>query len=469
MLLKISTTYSPATDLGYLLHKHPGRVQAFKLNFGVANVVYSHADENRCTCALAVDVDPVALVRDHQGPESFALSQYVNDRPYAASSFLSVAIAQVFGSALSGTCASRPELCETAIPLEAFITSVPTRGREGAVERLFEPLGYSVTVEPLTLDDRFPSFGGPRYANVTLRGTIKLVDLLSHLYVLIPVLDGDKHYWIGNDEVEKLLRHGEGWLANHPEKSFIVDRYLMRRRNLTTAALERLVAQDAAAESDEAVDRAAQAEEQAERPIRLNDQRLDAVTNALLASGATSVLDLGCSNGNLLKRLLAEKQFARIVGYDVSYRALEIAAARLRLEQMHESKRNRIELIHGSLVYRDRRLEGFDAAAVVEVIEHLDPPRLAAFERSLFAFARPRTIVLTTPNVEYNTLFEGMTPGTLRHRDHRFEWTRAEFQRWATRVATAYGYCVKFEPIGPVDADKGSPTQMAVFTIGGVA
>jgi 3' terminal RNA ribose 2'-O-methyltransferase Hen1 len=466
VLLTLSTTHSPATDLGYLLHKNPGRAQSFKLNFGVAHVVYPQADDRRCTCALAVDIDPVALVRDRQGPDSFSLSQYVNDRPYAASSLLSVAIAQVFGTALSGICKSRQELCDKAIPLEATIASVPSRGREGAVERLFEPLGYTVTVEPLTLDERFPSFGGPRYANVSLRGTVKLADLLSHLYVLLPVLDGDKHYWIGQDEVEKLLRHGEGWLASHPEKPFIVDRYLMRRRHLTAAALERLVDDKPLEEQEVQSEASEQHEEQAERPIRLNDQRMDAVMAALVESGAKSVLDLGCSNGNLLKRLLAETQFTRIVGYDVSHRALEVAADRLRLERLHEAKRDRIELMHGSLVYRDRRLESFDAAAVIEVVEHLDPPRLAAFERGIFAFARPRTVVLTTPNVEYNVLFEGMEPGKLRHRDHRFEWTRAAFQMWANRVAATYGYTVRFEPIGPVHPEHGSPTQMTIFTTG---
>jgi len=339
MLLTITTTHRPATDLGYLLHKNPARPQAKDLAFGVAHVVYPEAADDRCTAALLVNVDPVGLVRGRRGPpgEGFALEQYVNDRPYAASSLLSVAIAQTFGTALAGTCKQRPELAETPIPLEATVASVPARSGPPVLETLFGPLGYAVSAEPQPLDERFPSFGGPRYFNLTLTGTVRLVDLLSHLYVLLPVLDGDKHYWIGEDEVQKLLRHGEGWLASHPAKPFIVERYLMRRGHLTRLALAQLAEEQP--EEEDAIERADEPEQATERPLRLNDQRHDAVVGRLLASGAASVLDLGCSNGVLLRRLLDERQFTRVVGYDVSHRALEIAADRLRLDQMHETKR----------------------------------------------------------------------------------------------------------------------------------
>ena len=120
-------------------------------------------------------------------------------------------------------------------------------------------------------------------------------------------------------------------------------------------------------------------------------------------------------------------------------------------------------MIHGSLTYRDRRLEGFAAAAVVEVIEHLDPPRLSAFERAVFEFAKPRTVVLTTPNREYNVTWENVGTGKLRHPDHRFEWTRQEFRDWAEGISGRYGYSVRFLPVGPVDEALGSPTQMGVF------
>ena len=466
MLLTLTTTHAPATDLGFLLHKNPARPQSFELSFGHAHVFYPEADERRCSAALLLEVDPVGLVRNRRGPagEGFALEQYVNDRPYVASSFLSVAIAQVFGSALSGHSRERPDLVTTPIPLVAKISALPCRGGEPLLRRLFEPLGYAVSATRHPLDGQFPEWGdGPYYA-VELTGTATLQALLRHLYVLIPVLDNDKHYWIGDEEVQKLLRHGEEWLAGHPEKEQIVHRYLKHRKHLAREALARLLEEDQQ-EVDEAEAEHAGEEERVEEKVALNEQRLGAVVAALQAAGAKRVVDLGCGSGKLLARLMGEKQFEHVAGMDVSHRALEIAADRLDLERLPEKQRQRLHLFQGSLTYRDKRLAGFDAAAVVEVVEHLDPPRLAAFERVLFEFARPQSVVLTTPNAEYNVKFETLPAGQFRHKDHRFEWTRAQFQGWAEGVAERFGYVVRFLPVGPDDAQLGPPTQMAMFEV----
>lgn len=467
MLLTVTTTHAPATDLGYLLHKNPARPQAFSLAFGTAHVFYPEASADRCTAALLLDVDPVGLVRSRRGPagEGFALEQYVNDRPYAASSFLSVAISQVYGSALAGTSKDRPDLAKTPIPLVARVAVVPCRGGEAFLRGLFEPLGYAVTATQHPLDERFPEWGEGHYFTVELSATVTLHDLLTHLYVLVPVLDNDKHYWIGDDEVEKLLRHGDPWLAAHPLREQIVRRYLKHRKHLADRALAQLVEGDAD-EAEQAEERHASEEEQVERRISLNEHRQNTVLSVLRAAGAKRVLDLGCSYGNLLRRLMEDRQFERIVGLDVSHRALEIAADRLHLDRLPERQRARIELLHGSLIYRDSRLNGFDAAAVVEVIEHLDEPRLAAFERVLFEFARPPTVVVTTPNVEYNVRFDTLPAGQFRHRDHRFEWTREQFQAWATAVADRFGYTARFLPVGPEDPEVGPATQMGVFLRG---
>ena len=465
MLLTISTAYSPATDLGYLLHKHPARIQSFGLAFGQAHVFYPEARTEKCTAALLLDVDAVGLIRRPHGQfaENFALAQYVSDRPYVASSFLSVAIARVFSSALSGKCKERPELAETEIPLKVKLSILPCRGGEKLLRRLFEPLGYTVEAERHALDTRFPDWGESRYFTVTLETTCRLSELLTHLYILMPVLDDEKHYWVGDAEIEKLLKHSNDWLADHPEQESIVRRYLKHQRRLTRQALAQLREEDAQ-EADETVQ--AQEEEQVEKWIGLNEIRLATVTEVLKQCGARRVLDLGCGEGKLLRKLLAEKQFEEIVGMDVSHHALRIAQERLNYDRLTEKQKQRLCLFQGSLSYRDKRLVGYDGAAVIEVIEHLDLPRLAAFERGLFEFACPRTVVLTTPNIEYNVKFENLQAGRFRHKDHRFEWTRDEFQSWAVGVAKRFDYTVVFHPIGPETEDVGSPTQMAVFTRG---
>lgn len=464
MLLTIATTHQPATDLGYLLHKNPARLHAFDLSFGQAHVFYPEATAERCTAALLLDVDPVGLVRNRRGPagEGGTLDQYVNDRPYVASSLLSVAISRVFGSALGGRSKQRPDLVQTPIPLHAKLSVVPCRGGEGFLRRLFEPLGYEVIARRHALDKAFPEWGDSRYYTVELIGNARLQDLLTHIYVLIPVLDNEKHYWVGDDEVEKLLRHGAGWLPSHPEKEEITRRYLKYRRDLAQEALARLVDGETP-DPDVAVAVHDSEEEAVERSLNLNEQRLNAVLAALKSAGARRVLDLGCGEGKLLRVLLEDRSFDQIVGVDVSHRALAVAHERLRLERLPERQRARITLMQGSLMYRDRRLAGFDGAAVVEVIEHLDQPRLAAFERVLFEFAKPATVVLTTPNVEYNVRFDGLPAGSFRHKDHRFEWTRSEFRNWAEGVAAKHGYTVRFLPVGPEDVAVGAPTQMAIF------
>lgn len=465
MLLTIRTTHAPAADLGYLLHKNPSRTQSFDLSFGRAHVFYSELSDEAATAAVLLDVDPVGLVRRRRGPagEGGALEQYVNDRPYVASSFLSVAIAQVLGSAMAGRSKERPELAATAIPLQATLAVLPCRGGEDFLRRLFEPLGYAVEATPHALSSDQPEWGPSRYYTVTLTATCRLSELLTHLYVLVPVLDDGKHYWVGDEEVEKLLRHGAGWLERHPERDLIARRYLRHQRSLVDEAIRQLTADVEPADDTAELERDAE-ELDLERPLSLHERRLEMVTATLKEHGARRVIDLGCGEGKLLRLLLQDRQFEAIVGMDVAYRSLEIASERLHLDRMPPKQSERIRLLHGSLMYRDARLAGYDAAAVVEVIEHLDAPRLAAFERALFEFARPQTAVITTPNAEYNSHWPSLPAGRFRHKDHRFEWSRAEFATWARAVAERFGYQVEFRPVGDEDPLLGPPSQMGVFT-----
>ena len=458
MLLTLSTTQSPATDLGFLLHKHPDRVQAFSLPFGKAHVFYPEATEERCTAALLLDIDPVGLVRRGRGASSFALAEYVNDRPYVASSFMSVALVNVLKSAMAGTCEGHEELASSSIPLEAWLPVVPARGGEPLVRGLFEPLGYELRVTQIPLDPNFPDWGEGRHIGLSIAGECRVAELLTHLYVLLPVLDDEKHYWVDETEIDKLMRRGEGWLARHPERDLIVRRYLKNQASLFYPAFARL---DEDAPTNE-LDEPEQEQVGGER-VSLRDQRLAAVQSVLKGSGARRVLDLGCGSGALLERLLRDG-YQEIIGVDVSVRALEQAARKLKLDEMHDDQRRRITLLHSPLTYRDKRLAGFDAAALVEVIEHLDPPRLAAIEENIFGSARPATVIVTTPNSEYNVRWQGLAEDRLRHADHRFEWTRAEFTAWSAAVGSRHDYAVRHLPIGDEDPEVGPPTQMAVFT-----
>lgn len=465
MLLTVTTTHQPATDLGYLLHKHPDRVQEFKQSFGTVTVFYPEATHERCTVALMLTVDPVRLARSRaKNAPDFSLAQYVNDRSYAASSLLGVAMADVFSTARSGRCNANQELADSAIPLEILIPVLPCRGGAEIAHRLFEPLGWTVEAEPIALDDATPAWGDSRYVRLSLTGVVRLADALNQLHVLLPVLDESKHYWQGSDEVDKLLRSGGGWLVAHPEANLITRRYLGRGGGLTHTALARLA--ELGDEAEEAVEPAAEEEvlQPEERRIPLNMQRHDAVHQALLDLGARSVIDLGCGPGQFLDRLVKTPAFSRVAGSDVSTRSLQYAARRLRVEQMSERQSERVELFQSALTYEDERFAGFDAAVLMEVVEHVDPPRLAALERVVFGAARPGAVIVTTPNSEYNARYDGLVG--LRHPDHRFEWTRAEFADWSDRVATTHGYRVERRGVGDRDDAQGTPTQMAIFTRG---
>jgi len=463
MLLSVSTTHRPATDLGFLLHKNPQHAQVFGQSYGQAHVFYPEATDERCTAALLLEVDPIDLVRGPKGRSTpdFSLGHYVNDRPYAATSFLAVALGQVFRTAMRGECKARPELAATPIPLEISIPALPCRGGAEIAIDLFAPLGWDVEATPISLDPAFPEWGDSRYVRLTLRGTMRLADALNHVYVLLPVLDDAKHYWVSNEEIDKLVRAGEGWLATHPMRDLITRRYLAHQRHLTVDAMARLADIDDA--EVEALDNADDAPV-APASIPLAEARRTAIIEVLREVGAHRVLDMGCGPGALLSELVKDPSFTAIVGTDVSYRSLQAAERRLRVGRMPEHQRDRLTLFQSSLTYRDTRLRGYDAAVLMEVVEHIDPPRLPALEQSVFGDAAPRVIIVTTPNVEYNVRYEGLAPDSMRHNDHRFEWTRAEFAAWAGDVAAAYGYGLRYLPVGDDDPEVGPPTQMAVFT-----
>ncbi|QBJ98096.1 3' terminal RNA ribose 2'-O-methyltransferase Hen1 [Rhodococcus sp. ABRD24] len=444
-----------ASDLGYLLHKHPDRVQTFELSVGTATVLYPESTRARCTAALLLDVDPIELARSkfRRGSDGFALGQYVNDRPYAGSSMLAVALSRVFKSALAGVCKTHPDLVDVAMPLQIKIPAMPARGGADLPGRLFGPLGWDVTAVPLPLDETIPQWGDADYVRLELSGTTTLSAALRHLYVLLPVLDDVKHYWVGEEEVDKLVRMAGEWLAGHPETGLIASRYLAHRRELVSSVVDRL--------TDDPVDQNADAPTP---DTSLAQLRQDAVLTTLEKLGAARVVDLGCGEGRLLGAMLARPSFTRIVGVDVSDSALRRAERRLGVDELPDGQRDRVAVLQSSATYRDARLRGFDAVVLMEVVEHVDESRLPALVQSVFGDMRPRVVLVTTPNAEYNALYPNLGAGAFRHPDHRFEYTRTQFEIWAAGLAVTHGYDVSFSGIGELDETHGTPTQMAVFT-----
>ena len=456
MLLTISTTHSPATDLGYLLHKSPEKVHSLSFAHGEVHVLYPEASDARCTAALLVEIDPVGLVRrEDEAP----LAAYVSDRPYVTSSIFTVALARAFGTALSGRSKERQALADTAIALEARVSVVAARGGEALVRQLFEPLGWRVEVERVALDSAHPEWGPGRILRLSLTGTARVAELLAHLYVLLPVLDDEKHYWVDEGEVEKLLAHGEGWLEKHPLRELVARRYLKHRGALVKSALTRL---EPIADDEDAEAESERAETELERPISLDARRRERVIEILREARCAHVADAGCGEGKLTIALAKESFVERVIGLDVHARSL--SHARERMERLPEHVRRKIEILTGSIVYRDSRLAELDAIVCVEVIEHIDLPRLDSVEHSLFAAARPRVVVFTTPNRDHNALFPSLPAGAMRHADHRFEWSREELARWAAAAAERYGYALRIEGIGDSHPELGAPTQAAVFT-----
>ena len=469
--LTLCSTARDASDLGFLLHKHPERAQELDLPVGRAHVFYPEASSERCTVALLLEVDPVGLVRGKKfSKDSFALSQYVNDRPYAASSLLAVALGRVFRSALNGVCVARPELVDQQVPLTLHLPALPSRGGPDLVHRLFAPLGWTVDARPLPLDEEVPAWGDSRYVDLTLTGTTTVQRALAHLYVLLPVLDDAKHYWVDDAEVDKLLRAGGDWLAGHPERDTITTRYLAHQRDLVADAVGRLDAEASVDAEDAAADpadlaRSAGSTAQAAPPRpALHQTRRDVLLTELASLGATTVVDLGCGEGALLRELLRDPRYTSVLGVDVSHRELARAEKRLGLDRMPDSQRARLGLLQSSVTYRDDRFAGYDAVVLSEVVEHLDLPRLPALEKTVFAHAAPRHVLVTTPNAEHNVRYPALAAGAFRHPDHRFEWTRAELAAWAEGVGERHGYAVRYVPVGEDDPEVGPPTQMAVFT-----
>ena len=466
MHLNLTVEGPGAEDFSYLLHKHPNKLFRKELGgFGEVFVYYPVADDGRASASLTVLID---TARGGKGrsrmPEE--ATQYVGDWAYASGTVLATALRVAFATALGGRCQDKPDAVGCPMHLTAVLPAVRARGGEDAVRRLFAPLGYEVTTTSEDADPEYPEWGESRALGVRLVGDVTLHALLTHLYLLLPCLDTSRYHHVGDAEVDKLLRHGEGWLDDHPERGRILSHYLRGKRGLIDAAntaLAERAPEATEATEDEPEDEggatplAVDTEAARERPLRLLDHRLTAVLGALRAEPACrSVVDLGCGEGVLVRAMLAQGDIESVVGIDPAPTALTRALRRVKYDK-------RFRALQGSAFHLEDAAVGKDAVVLMEVIEHIEPSRLAWVEEMVWGRLGTRRVVVTTPNREYNARFEWVAEGGVRHHDHRFEWTREEFLVWARRVAEAYGYSVEVTGVGAVDEEVGPPTQMAVF------
>lgn len=465
-----------ASDLGFLLHKHPESIHEFNLSFGKARVFYPEASDEQCTAVLYAELDAIDMVKNFRIPKGSAkqLKQYVNDRPYSCNSFFTVALSNVFRTALNGTCKKQPELVKQALPLTVNLPVLPSKGGQSLIRQLFEPLGYTIDLHQHEFDEDLPEWGNSHYFDITLKNTALLSEVLTHLYVLIPVLDNDKHYWVGFDEVDKLINNSKNWVPQHPHKNIIVARYLKKQSSLTKKALSELDLEASTLaiveepEINETIDQEKHSqakEDKLEKKVRLNDLRIEKITQTIHDLDINNITDFGCGEGKYLKEYLKITKLEKITGIEVSTHVLDRAEQRLKIDRLPEKTRNKLSLLQGSLTYKDRRLKNIDLATCIEVIEHIDEDRLDAFSESLFGYSKPRYAIITTPNIEFNATFENLPIGKFRHNDHRFEWDRKTFEQWCHTICEKYQYTVRFDGIGEQHPEYGAPTQMALFRL----
>ncbi|MBR0149548.1 MAG: 3' terminal RNA ribose 2'-O-methyltransferase Hen1 [Lachnospiraceae bacterium] len=472
MLLTITYRGENTQDLGYLLYKNPARPQSVQLSMGRAYIFYPEVSDEETTVALLVSLDPLNLAKGKTGSLEKGLFAYVNDRPYVASSFMTNAINRVFGTAMTGRCDSRPELAASELDLEAKIYMLPVRGNKNFLNEVFEPLGYEVKYETFCVDEEYPGWGECDCVNLMLHGKVRVADLLNQLYILIPVFDLQRHYFVNDTDVEAIVKHGENWLPSHPLAERIVRRYFKMARSLGREASERLGISVAIVDDGDA------SQDGNGAFIPLDQARLEAVLDEILRCGAKTCIDLGCGEGKLIKLLLDSGKPETIAGADVVTGELKKAAERIGYERLPERQKQKVKLFQGSLMYPDERFKGYDCMSVIEVMEHIEPERLPMLEQVVFKWAAPKMVIFTTPDRRYNENY-GLYDGQMRHDDHRFEWDREEFEKWTGHICEKYGYTVTVKGIDvnhnePGDGeqerasfifttDGSSPTQMAVF------
>ena len=442
MLLTLACSGKDAPDLSWLLHKRPNRLQAFDLPYGKAFVFFPEYTETRSVVSLLLEINQEALndlCKNKEGE-----FQFVNPRQFLSSSLLSGAIGKVFSSAIKGICADKPELVNKEYDLELELTNFSCRLKPEYVARIFKPLGYAIAFDNISSD--FPR-EKLIVGNLRLKGKTNLKDLLSQLYILIPVFDRYLHFWIDEPQLQRFIRLTAGWLESHPEKRFILTEYFWPAADFKSRVLERFNAIPGLSSNEKA------------QPLKI--QRHEAIEATLAIHGAKTIIDLGCGEGSLIFYLLEQKKYAKIAGTDISAKNIESAKKRIAGRPSRACRED--DLFVSSLTYPDKRLRGYDAAVLSEVIEHFEINRMNTVMKNILGAAKPQIFIMTTPNRAYNNQFSGLADGAMRHPDHRYEFTEEEFTNFCRKNASAFGYEVELEPIGEISPEFGAPTLMGVF------
>ena len=419
MQLSIYSKTKEAKAISYLLAKNPNNVyERYSKNHAVRFVYHKMSDEE-LYATIFVTPDPLALV-NHE--KAYDITHYINDREFAVSTIFLSLIRSALGTALNGKPKEEYETyVQQPFPFTFEIGPVSTSMSDEDIYALWQPLGYDVSIQVISNEKR------ARF--LILTNTITLQQALQQIFILIPVMDDYKHYFIDEKEQERLERYGEGWLDTHPMRNIIYKRALRFRHLLNEAPKE--------------------------KHTSLNTMRYEAIVNQVKQLQHSIVIDMGAGEGKLTEQLAQIKTIDKLYAVDPSNAALMKMTKRFSDAEFSVTP----TIQWGSLYYEEDNFRKADVFILCEVIEHINEDRLPQLMHLITDTYAPKSIIITTPNAEYNRVYELQQ---MRHDDHRFEWTRAQFKAWCSKVSPQYE--LHFEGIGVEHPAYGTPTQMCVMT-----
>lgn len=443
MQLTIRATGENVKAISHLLSKNPNNLYERNHKGHLVRLFYSEFTEERVEVTIFVTPDPIELMQ--KGSNTYDITHYINDREFAVSSIFTSFIRSALGTALNGQPKEEYiKWVDYRFPFTFEFGPVASTLSDQHIKDLFEPIGYEVAITRPEIHYAIDLKDKSSARFLALSGSQTLQDALRHLFVLIPVIDNYKHYFIDEKEIEKLERYGEGWLEGHPLRDMIY------RQALRFKEIYSLVE---GSNPDAAADQPA-------KKVRLNDLRYEKIVETAQSLDPKTIVDFGSGEGKLSVRLAFMDGVKEILAVEPS--EAENLKAKRRFDKAKEVP-GFVEpkTLWGSLFYYDERLKGKDLIVLCEVIEHIDEQRLPkAMDLILHQYA-PKSFIITTPNREYNDVYD--MEDHFRHDDHRFEWTREEFQTWCKERNHQHLYELEFFGIGEEHPSQGFPTQMCVF------